>query len=188
MRSSFTSKKSATSNCSGTETRAKNVLGLRFWLTTPIDGVRLGLGGKHSKQSNLPPPAPPTTKETNKDWLASLDANFEYFLLQAEYLDSKREGTSVENYYILAGLKLLDNKIGVNFQYQKANLDMTNVVSDVDLGESHGFGLRYSFRPDLVAKAEYHIMKTIATDDPVGSPFLPPNDVDYYIISLSASF
>jgi hypothetical protein len=168
-------------------TRSKDILGAQLWLQTPMEGLRFGLGGNRSTDSNLLPPHGPDDKQTHKNWYVSLDGNFERFLFQAEYRKSVTVDQKYHSYYVLAGVKLYE-KLGLNVQAEFAELTIPNFISNVKLSRDYAVGLRYAFRPDLVLKLEEHWLKTYVTDDPVVPLTSDPIDVDYYIISLSASF
>lgn len=168
-------------------TRSKDILGAQIWLQTPMEGLRFGVAGNR-KTDQLPPPAAPGTEETVKSAHLSLDANFEQFLFQAEYRRDDKPMQHYHSYYGLAGIKLFESKLGVNVMAEYAHLTIPGFVSDLKLSKDYAVGLRYAFRPDLVAKAEYHQMKTYVAEDPVIPLFLDPIDVKYYIISLAVSF
>jgi len=97
---------------------------------------------------------------------------------------AKRDG-----YYVQLGV-WLTKKIGLFGQYEKTSLD-----DDLDLLELDDFhedtaaSLSYRFRPDLLAKIEFH---TAETRFPLGisTPMIgsPPVEVDWAIVGLSVSF
>src|SRR5581483_10334296 len=136
----------------------------------------------------FPPPAAPGAEETVLSSHGSIDANFEYFFFQAEYRRDDQPSQHYHSYYGMAGVKFLDGKLGANVLYERAYLTIPGFVSDIKLSQDYAVGLRYAFRPDLVAKAEYHQMKTYVAEEPVIPLFLDPLDVKYYIVSLAVSF
>jgi hypothetical protein len=168
-------------------TRSKNIAGAQIWLQTPIEGLRFGISGKR-RTDQLPPPAPSGTEETVASSHGSIDANLEHFLFQMEYRRDDQPSQHYHSYYGIAGIKLFESKLGVNVMVEYARLTVPGFVSDLKLSKDHAIGLRYAFRPDLVAKAEYHQMKTYVAEAPVIPLFLDPIDVKYYIVSLAVSF
>lgn len=174
-------------------THANKVFGGQVWLNTPLEGLRLGIGGNRSRQLDIASDPPetlasmPNPEETAKNWRASVDANFERFIIQGEYQSQKSDSLDYHSYYVLAGVKLFDN-LGIHAQAEVADLTVPGFVSDVKLSRDYGVGLRYAFRPNLVFKAEHHWMETYVTDVPIVSFLAEPIDVKYYIVSLSASF
>jgi hypothetical protein len=172
-----------------TPTRSRDILGAQIWLQTPIEGVRIGAAGNRSTDSNLPPPHAPTDQLTHQNGYLSFDANMEHFVVQAEYFKSVLTDQFFDCYYGLIGVKLFDNKLGINFMAEFAKLTIPNYVSDLDYSEDYAVGLKYAFEPNLVLKVEHHQHKTYGVDAPPLTLLAPePADVKYYIVSLSASF
>jgi hypothetical protein len=170
-----------------TSTLSKDIVGTQVWLQTPLEGLRFGVSANR-RTDQLPPPAAPDTQETVKSTHASIDANFERFFFQTEYRRDDQPSQHYHSYYGMAGIKLLEGKLGVNVMAEYAHLTIPGFVSDLKLSKNYAAGLRYAFRPDLIAKAEYHQMKTYVAEDPVIPFFLDPIDVKYYIVSLAVSF
>lgn len=174
-----------------TPARSKSALGAQLWLQTPIEGLRLGLGGYHTVDHNVPI-LPPGRKQSQKDLHASLDADFEHFLFQAEYRKSESKNHEFQDYYALAGARL--GKFQFNVMAEIATLDLPTTVvpgldfMDIKLHRDYAVGVNYKFRPDLVLKVEGHQLKTLNTEDPLVPIFMDPIKVKYYIVSLSTSF
>jgi len=174
-----------------TPVRSKSAAGAQFWLQTPMEGLRLGVGGYHSVDHNVPT-IPPGRKQSQKDWRASLDADFEHFLFQAEYRKSESKNHDFQDYYALAGARL--GKFQVNVMAEIATLDLPTIVvpglnfMDLKLHKDYAVSVNYKFRPDLVLKVEVHQLKTLNTEEPLVPLFMDPIKVKYYIVSLSTSF
>lgn len=174
-----------------TPARSKSALGAQFWLQTPIEGLRLGLGGYHTVDHNVPI-VPPGRKQSQKDLHASLDADFEHFLFQAEYRKNDSKNHEFQDYYALAGARL--GKFQFNVMAEIATLDLPTTVvpglnfMDIKLHRDYAVGVNYKFRPDLVLKVEGHQLKTLNTEEPLVPLFMDPIKVKYYIVSLSTSF
>lgn len=174
-----------------TPARSKSALGAQLWLQTPIEGLRLGLGGYHTVDHNVPI-LPPGRKQSQKDLHVSLDADFEHFLFQAEYRKSDSKNHTFIDYYALAGARL--GKFQFNVMAEIATLDLPTIVvpgldfMDIKLHRDYAVGVNYKFRPDLVLKVEGHQLKTLNTEEPLVPLFMDPIKVKYYIVSLSTSF
>lgn len=175
-----------------TPVRSKSGLGFQFWLQTPVEGLRVGVGGNRTTDHGVPIIAP-GEKQYQKDLHASLDADFERFLVQAEYRKSESRNHVFVDYYGLVGIKLV-GKLSVNAMVEVANLDLPTTVvpgldfNDIKLHKDYAVGLNYKFRPDVVVKLEQHWLKTLNTEDPIVPIFMDPIKASYYIISLSTSF
>lgn len=169
-----------------TPVRSRNALGTQIWLQTPVDGLRVGIGGHRTTDSGVPI-LPPGVKETRKDWHASLDADFEHFLVQAEYLVSDTKSDHFVDYYVLGGLKLF-RKYRIYGMAEIANLDLPGFKDNIKLQKDYAVGVNYAFRPNVVVKVEQHWLKTLNIEDPIVSLVNDPVRAEYYIISLSTSF
>ena len=171
-----------------TPTRSNNALGTQFWLYTPIEGVRFGLGGYRATDSNLTPPHAPSDKVTDLNWYASLDANLGRYLFQSEWRWWKvGKDWTFRDYYVLTGVKLT-KELMLSAEAEIANIDYPGYVSSLKIIRDYGVGVRYAFRPNLMVKAETHLQKGYDGDEPTPDIFGPPIKTDYYIISLAASF
>lgn len=169
-------------------TEANDVLGGALWLYTPIEGLRIGAGGYRSTDQNEPFPFPPDHKITHTDWWASLDARLDRFLLQAEYR-WEREGNfwTYKDYYILGGVKLT-KELAVHAAAEFADMEYPGFASNIKATKDYTLGARYAFRPNLIAKGEYHLQKGYMQDDPIPDYLADPVKVNYYIVSLAVSF
>lgn len=175
-----------------TPARSKSAFGGEIWLQTPVEGLRFGIGGYRSTDHDVPVAAP-GEKQYQKDIHASLDADFEQFLFQAEYRRSESKNHTFTDYYGLAGIKLF-GKVGLYVLAEIATLDLPTLVipgfdlNDIKLYRDYAVGLNYKFGSDVVLKVEGHQLKTLNSEDPVIPIFMDPIKVKYYIVSLSTSF
>jgi len=166
--------------------RSKSALGTQLWLQTPIEGLRVGVGGYRSTDLGVPI-LPPGAKETRTEWLASIDADFDHFVVQAEYLASDAKSDYFVDYYLLGGIKLFQ-KIRINGMVEIANLDLPGFKDNIKLQKDYAVGVNYAFRPNVIVKVEQHWLKTLNTEDPLVPLFMDPIRTQYYIVSLSTSF
>jgi hypothetical protein len=169
-----------------TVARAEQGLGGQLWLRTPLPGVRLGLGGQtYNVRGGARPPG---QKEDWNTWYASFDGEYQRVKLQAEYRAVNiGADTDFEAFYILAAVNVLKG-LSVNALGDFGNLQFPGL--DRDLHRDWAVGVSYAFRPNLVAKAEYHWATTFIEDDRALG-FLDPQPagkINYTILSLAASF
>ena len=180
------------------QTDANNMLGTQLWLYTPIDGLRIGASGLRSTNDKEPYPFPADLKMTHTDYRLSLDGRFDRFTLQAEY-NRQKEGNywTWWDYYVLGGVKLT-RALSLNASAEWAKMDIhvgpqfdplfAFDAKNIKMSTDYAVGLSYAFRPNLIAKAEYHQQKGYMQDAPVPNYFGDPLKAPYYIISLAVSF
>jgi len=90
----------------GAKIQAKNVLGTQLWLTTPLEGLRVGLsgrrhtdfGGIYNRVVGVPA----------KEWTASVDGNFEKWLTRAEMAERRAQGVVVASKYAQLGFRPIE--------------------------------------------------------------------------------
>jgi hypothetical protein len=178
---------------------AKNVLGGQAVLSTPLEGLRFVAGGQRydARQSQLT--ASGHDRETN--WNVGGEFVRERFSLRSEYssLSFEQAGFAHKSYYVYAGLGLT-SKLWVHGELDQANVYVTipdgPTLKVSDWHHDLAAGVSYALRPDLVVKAEQHWAKTlrpesstaITRDFNPSTMFLPPDAVNFFILSLSASF
>ena len=188
--------------------------GTQLWLNTPIPSLRFGYGihwrdrtGGAEGVIRLPGS---TTRFV--DWYASVEAAFEKFVLRAEWRQFTGDPevspafgaddffSNIDNYYIHMGYHFTE-RFRVYAQYEKSDSSLHASVFtndfDVSLEQDLGIAVNYLFSPNLVLKAEHHIVKG---EDfgliPLGPNFSPPlapftqdmSDGSRTILSLSVSF
>lgn len=167
--------------------RAENAIGAQLWLSTPVEGLRVGAAAQRHDDKNEG-----TDLVTEmKEWHVSLDATRERWFLRSEaqlqnYVDSDKLYVG----YVQLGIKPLE-RVGITGEIQRSR------DTDVQYGEgalpssyewhrSDGIALSYSFSPSLVFKLEHHWDRGIQVEQPA-SPMTPPK-FRYVMASLSASF
>jgi hypothetical protein len=189
------------------EARAEDGLGVQLWLDTPLHGLRLGAGALTWRLDG--PVSTPGTKDRWDSYHVSIDAVRERWMFRAEARHWKfdqdfgrffgGEGNSMpgqaerDGFYAQAGV-WLTSELGLFGQYESTSLgdslDSPDLPDLVDFHRDTGLSLNYRFRPDLLAKMEFHWSRT---QFPLGEPGFstaggPPVDVDWMIVGLSVSF
>lgn len=173
--------------------RNENGIGAQLWLNTGVDGLRIGLEGhRYTTSAGILRTA--GKKDNSSSWIASLDATFEYAIVQAEYLSVQVPPSKFKAYYVHLGYKFSERfsahvqgdfgKVNLNIQEQFFSLKLERELLD-----DYAVGVRYFFSNALALKAEMHWTEGYTIED--GPPdffFGPPVKTKYAIISLSGSF
>jgi hypothetical protein len=175
---------------------AKNVYGGQLVLSTPLDGLRFIVGGQRSdlRQTTLNP----TGRDRVGEWNVGAELVRERFTLRSEYapLFLDTTGFALRSYYVYGGVGVT-NKLWVHGELNQANLGITTPtgfkLTANDFHHDLIAGLSYALRSYLVAKAEYHWAKTRRPENDKGiakdfDPTASPDPVQFFILSLSASF
>jgi hypothetical protein len=171
----------------------ENALGAQTWLNTPVEGLRLGFGGDFLDLHDTILGREGEDRWTT--WIASVDLSRTRYRLRAEYSRVHLEDTEFldEAYYVYGSLNLTE-KLVAHAQYD-------NSTGTIDGSTDHSIrlphfyedatlGLSYAFRPEVVAKAEYHFAKVRLIEDETVplDPAYAPSRANYFILSVSASF
>jgi hypothetical protein len=171
---------------------SENVLGGQIWLNTPLDGLRVGLGGQffdlHGTILNA------TGEDRMKTWVAAFDLTRPRFRLRSEYSEIRFDSTNfvAPEYYVYGGVNLTDKLVAhgqwdhgdAHSEPQPASLR----IEYPDLYSDWTVGLSYALRPDVVFKAEQHWIKSRLREDKVVLFAAPAVSTSYFLLSLSASF
>lgn len=173
-----------------TRARVKNAVGGEAWLQTPVDGLRVGVGGWRGSISGILY-VPPDFKESRNIWHASLDGDFKRVRLTGEYSRARFKLGGHEGYTAYAGVKVVE-RLRVSLETSGQHLELRASPQrrvNRNLSRDHAVGLAFSFRPDLVAKLEHHWNKGLGAEDVAQNPYSSPAlKMNYVIVSLSASF
>ena len=176
--------------------KARNAVGARLWVNTPILGLRFGGGGYtfEATEGIL------RVEEEDrwKVFMGSVDASLSSFWVRAEYMRAELPvsfGPFVSSiakpkiWYAQAGWDATA-RLKFAVQYEEADFEINApfplppAVSD-DLG----FSVRYQLLPETLLRAEYHTGTNYFVDREVnllqGDP-IP--DVDYFNVSVAVSF
>ncbi len=187
--------------------------GTQLWLNTPIPSLRLGYGihwrdrtGGAEGVIRLP-----GSTTSFLDWYASIEAAFEKFVLRAEWrqfsadpevspvLSATDFFSNIDNYYIHMGYHFTE-RFRVYAQYEVSDSSLHASIFthgfDVSLEQDVAVAVNYLFSPNLVLKAEHHIVKgedfSFVPDFSNGfrlDPFTQDmSDGSRTIVSLSVSF
>lgn len=179
--------------------QAKDGFGLQAWLETPVEGLRLGLGGLRYDVSgslyNL------DEEDAWTLWVASVDGNFARWIARAEYMQGtydllvssalRFDDGGYESYYGQLGYRLTD-RWTVWGQYEVADVDLAGSSIPTiafRLIEDYGVSLTFAPRSEILFKAEAHSNEGYNGYVPGVSAFRdPPVETDYAIVSVSVAF
>ena len=181
------------------EARAEDGIGLQLWLDTPVQGLRLGAGTLTWILQG--PISIPSGKDRWDTHHFSIDFNREPWVFRTEArrwrfdqdfarffgMPMSRPGKAGrDGLYAQLGFWVTP-QIGLFGQYEETSLE--NNVDLPQLDDFHrdrAFSVNYRYRPDLLAKLEYHMSRTRF---PLGEGDVPGvDDVDWVIVGLSVSF
>lgn len=173
----------------GQRERASSTLGGSLWLSTPIDGLRLGGGGNRYTVQNA---FFQQGKYSFDGWHTSVDVKFDRFLARSEYRRlMAHKLMDYRGWYTQAGVALT-SKLSVNGQAERANYIVSAIPAvtagyKTSLVRDDAAGVSYGFTPSLLLKLEAHKRKDHNIES-VLSATAPSLEGKYFISSLSLVF
>ncbi len=179
-----------TGNYVGIPVAMRDGLGGQFWLNTPIDGVRFGVGGNRVRATGGTYPG------TWKDWHVSADISLSRVTVRSEYRRLTIPGANVganrvsyAAYYGYLGYNLT-SKLTLHGQADFADVGLHPNGVNIKYDRTLTGGISYRFRPNLVLKGEVHSTKGDWADSPVifDPTVQSPVKVTYGLLSISTSF
>ena len=179
--------------------RIDATLGGQLWLSTPVEGLRVGLGGTRGSLNSLREYSGQPGRVTSSIVQGAVDGNFARFQLRGEWEQQQAGEFLYTAHYGQGGVKLTD-KLSLNVQREEAQVHVAypapiqmpdgrvtagptsrrayRLVRDVAVGAN------YAFRPDVILKVEGHDNKGANYDRSVeGAP-----RGRYFLTSLALSF
>jgi len=181
-----------------TRAHVDNALGGQLWLSTPIEGLRLGAAAIRSEVRNLQD-VPEDLVDTQVIWFTALDGTFSRFFVRGEgfSINLEEEGLPYAGdalaYYGQVGLHISD-VLSVVAQAERRTLALDffgpqpfsfDGTADRDIS----IGVRFQPSPNLAFKLEGHSYRGFGTDDPALVPGRDdPVSLSYGLVSVSTSF
>jgi hypothetical protein len=177
--------------------RGTRAVGGQLWVSTPLEGLRVGVGGNRFDLSHFGHYTNTAGRTPSLVVNASVDGAFQRFQLRGEWAQFQSGELLYTTFYAQAGVKL-GERLSLNAQREQANVNVTAKPIVVGVPASalpvsrhtmrqaldHAVGLTWAFRPDVVLKAEGHDNTGINFDRAVS-----PNTRGRYVItSLALSF
>ena len=176
------------------EGKAEDAFGVQLWLDTPAPSLRFGFAYQQFDQTGG---IPFFRIDSNRfeTYLVSIDAEFGRFVLHAEgqQIETFFVGfpeVEIPAYYALVGYRP-NEQFGIYMIYEDSWSELNGgpfpPLKIDPFYQDLALSLVYNFRPQTLLRLELHHAETTQADIPLpisGEPY----EVDYAILSLSASF
>ena len=173
----------------GQRERASSTLGGQLWLSTPIDGLRIGGGGsRYTVQNAFFQPG----NYSFDGWTGSVDGKFDRFLVRSEYRRMMAHKLMDYRAWYTQGGVALTQRLSVNGQSERANYIVSAIPAvtagyKVALVRDDAAGVNYAFTPSLMLKLEGHQTKDHNIETVLAATAAPVQG-KYFISSLSLVF
>lgn len=168
---------------------AKDAVGTQLWLTTPVPGLRFGLGVSRAKLEDSIV-TPPGVTFDQQELVASVDAKAGPLRLVAEHIDAEFEVLHYSGWYGQLTWNVTD-RLGLHLQHAKADLAL-NIPPvfflDLDFADENALSVTYALSPQVLLKGEYHQFEGLTFESGGAGILGAPLDVDFGIVSISTSF
>ena len=168
---------------------SKQVFGGQFWLNTPIEGLRVGWGGRHKQDYGGLFESWRAVDRGMTDMTASVDATFEHWQLRAERNHVYGASVNVKSEYVQASVSPL-HWLSINAQSEFRRIDAAQppaAMMRIDSNRDDAIGVNFALNPSAVLKLEQHRTKGFNFEQ-VMNPFGPRVLGSYFILSLSTTF
>jgi hypothetical protein len=178
-----------TASYNGAAMESKNVLGAQLWLTTPIEGLRFGYGGRRKDDYGGLFESWRAADRLMTDMTASVDATFEHWQVRAERNHVHGASVDVRSEYVQAGISPR-HWLSINVQSEFRRIDAAeppNPMMRIDSNRDDAVGVNFALNPSAVLKFEQHRTKGFNFEQVV-NPFGPRILGSYFILSLSSTF
>lgn len=180
-------------------THVEDGAGLQLWLETPVDGLRVGLGGVRYDVTDSSGGFNVDEEDSWDLWVASVDGTFDRWTLRAEYMEADFklriggipfENSSYESYYGQVGYRLTD-RWTVWGQYDVGDIALGFAgfpPFEATLTEDTAVSVTYAPRSEILFKAEVHTNDGILGRVEGEAPPMGSLTTDYAILSASVAF
>lgn len=169
------------------EAHYTDAVGLQLWLHTPLPSLRFGAAVNRFQGPGLF--STPGVGADFESLLFSAEGGVGRFHLRGEYFEMEAD-FDYEGYYAQLGFDITE-KFRIYLQGENAEFVITLPFLGeltVDYNEEFAVGLNYAFIPEVLLKLEAHFTEGYAVEDVALTPFDPPYETDYGIVSISVSF
>ncbi|MGH1366614.1 MAG: hypothetical protein ACRBF0_23845 [Calditrichia bacterium] len=170
----------------------RKALGSRLFLNSPLEGVRFGGSVVHGNILYIQPGRSNINGKGEGLTLALLSADLtrETYYLRSEFTALESTNAKIKGFYIQGGIQLHE-AIWLNVQHDNLNIADADffgvfILQDVDYYSDYIAGINFHYR-DYIIKAEGHITKGFATEEPIDFNG-PPKKTNFIILSLVTSF
>jgi hypothetical protein len=170
--------------------QSKNVFGGQFWLSTPIDGLRVGTGGRRMDMygGGAVSPTNPRTRVT-ADVSASIDGHFEKWQFKAEADRAKAYDFLAQSKYVQLGITPV-SRVSLNVQREYFDIHASPLPATtllVNVNRDDAIGVNFMLDARTVLKVEQHRTNGFNIEQ-VFNPFGPRIQGSYFLTSISTSF
>jgi len=170
----------------------RKAIGSRVFINSPIDGLRIG--GSIASGNILY--IAPGRSNINSDGdrltlsLLSFDLTREEYFFRSEFTDINAKKAKITGFYVQGGVQLHD-AVWLNVQHDRLDLNDANffgvfILKNVAYHSDYIAGINFHYR-DYIVKAEGHISKGYATEEPIDFNG-PLQKTNFFILSLVTSF
>jgi hypothetical protein len=172
----------------GARMSARDMVAGQLWLTTPLEGLRLGLHGRTERHLGGVYPRPGSGFRT-QTWLASVDGDFERWDARSEVLHMRTNGVDVSGYYGQVGVRPLE-RVGVNAQSEVTDISVLNLPTGtlhMKVIRDNALGVNLFLTPRSVFKLEAHRTNGLNLEQPI-LDYTGTIRGSYFLSSFSVSF
>lgn len=171
--------------------RVENNIGAQLWVSTPLPGLRVGVGGSRFELEDTLLNEPGQSS-TLKMLHASVDGSFisDRLRIRSEAMTVDLPIGRYRSHYIHVGGMVAERWV-VNAQADFSRLKLEVPLAppfDKTFNRDYAIGVNFEARSDLVVKLESHWTRGFRVDDPINLFFDDPIETRYAIVSISASF
>jgi hypothetical protein len=176
-----------------TQARAERAIGAQMFLKTPVEGLRVGVGGMRHKTYSIQRPGDPMLVDGH----VSLELVRDRFSVISEARQWHFQNDSVASltngaFYVQATAHLT-SRFSINGLTDNSDLHFAPpyvpVAFHAKQSRDNAVGIDFKISPMVVVKAENHWNKGYTAEKVYDAGFNgPPDKTVYQIVSLSASF
>lgn len=166
------------------DNRIEGNLGYQLWLATPVQGLRIGTGGRFWEGTE----ALFADGERQYELQASMDGSFDRTMVRAEFARLDLHTLFLDSWYVQGGVKATE-RLGLYAQYEASSTTYTQPVRQPTQRSMQDLAgvLNFAVNPSLVLKLEAH-RATGRSFDTFIAPTAPAGRTTYGIVSVSTSF
>ncbi|MEP7343877.1 MAG: hypothetical protein ABI877_01360 [Gemmatimonadaceae bacterium] len=176
-----------TGGYTGGRLQAKNAAGGQLWLTTPVEGLRVGANVR--RHSDIGGIYPRGDGVGTTEWSASLDGNFEHWQFRTEGLRARSMGSQILSKYAQLSYRPIE-RVSLNVQNEISDITTPTPLGstvNIKMIRDRAIGIGFFFNPMTAFKIEAHKTRGFNLEQTLnilGTP-LPGS---YFISSFSVSF
>ena len=177
--------------------RVQQTAGAQFWLSTPIDGLRVGVGATRFKLNAYQELSGRNGPSVASTIQGAVDGSFTRFQLRSEWEQFRVDDFMYTSAYVQGGVKLTE-RLSLVAEHDVTNLNVSarpnilgipaeltpRTAQHEKFATDNAIGASWAFRPGVVLKSEAHRHLGSDYDRPVTGT---PKSV-YFISSLALAF